>query len=66
MAKRTAWVVMFSVCTLAHALIATFGTTWFAIIVSAAPLLGAVASFGFVYAGGLGLETDKNASRPNR
>lgn len=66
MDKRTAWVVMFSVCTLSHALIAAFGTTWFAILVSTAPLLGAVSSFAFIYAGGSGVTEASDARRTNR
>ena len=66
MNKRTVWTVVFSVCTLSHALIAAFGTTWFAIIVSAVPLLGAVSAFGFLYEHGDGVPEADNARRPNR
>lgn len=64
--KRTVWVIVFVTCVLAHALMATFGVTWFAWIASFVPLVGAVASFAYLYGHGRGIpEPVDEARRPN-
>lgn len=65
--KRTTWTIVFVACVLSHALIAAFGTTWFSIIASTVPLLGAVSSFAYLYNQGHGVpEVSDEPRRPNR
>jgi biotin transporter BioY len=65
--KRTTWTIVFVSCILSHAIIAAFGTTWFSIIASTIPLLGAVSSFSYLYNQGRGVpDVDNEARRPNR
>jgi hypothetical protein len=67
MNSRLTWTIVFVACILAYALIAAFGASWFSIIASTIPLIGAVASFAYLYNQGRGVpETDNAPRRPNR
>lgn len=67
MSPRLTWTVVFVASILAYAVVAAFGTTWFSIIASTVPLLGAVSSYAYLYNQGRGVpDTDDAPRRPNR
>lgn len=67
MTSRLTWTIVFVASILAYALIAALGTTWFSIIASTIPLLGAVSSYAYLYNQGRGVPGTENASRsPDR
>lgn len=67
MNKQLVWLVVFSVSLLSYALIAAFGSTWFSIVASTIPLLGAVSSYSYLYNQGRGVpSTDNEPRRPDR
>lgn len=67
MSPRLTWTVVFVASILAYAVVAAFGTTWFSIIASTIPLLGAVSSYSYLYNQGRGVpDTDDAPRRPNR
>lgn len=65
MSKRTSWTVLFCASTMAYALVVSVGQSVWTLFALAPPLLGAVASFGFLYARGDGLPEKKDARRTN-
>jgi hypothetical protein len=67
MNSRLTWTIVFVASILAYSVIAAFGTTWFSIIASTIPLLGAVSSYSYLYNQGRGVpETDNAPRRPDR
>jgi hypothetical protein len=66
MSKRAAWVLVFSASMLAYAIIVAFGTSVWTLFAMAPPLIGAFASFAYLYAKGSGLPEQNDARGTNR